>query len=141
MHSEATGLPQVTRLDRSYLGAKEQVHLVRADMAQVAESFPAVDDLVLIASEIAANAILHSRSGQPGETFTVRAEVHPGQYVWLEVEDKGGNWAKLDPGDDEHGRGLRILACLAGDGNWGVEPGDVPGTRVVWARLDWPGES
>jgi len=138
MHPEATDLPKATTFDRSYPGEKKQVHQVRVDLAPVVAGFPAADDLILLASELVTNAVLHSRSGRPGEKFTVRAEVHPGHYAWLEVEDQGGGWAERDPNDDEHGRGLGILAYLAGDGNWGVEPGDTPGTRVVWARLDWP---
>ncbi len=122
---------------RSYAGAVNQVSEVRADLAQVVEDFPAADDLVLLASELSTNSILHSRSGQLGRAFTVRVEVHPGRYAWLEVEDEGGEWIKRDP-DDEHGRGLDILAVLAGDGNWGIESGETPGTRVVWACLDWP---
>src|SRR5580704_1383775 len=97
MHPEATDLPEATRFRRSYPGVKEQVHQVRADLAHVAAGFPAADDLVLIGSELATNAVLHSRSGHPGETFTVRAEVHPGQYASLEVEDQGGDWASPPP--------------------------------------------
>jgi hypothetical protein len=40
--------------------------------------------VVLIVSELASNAILHSAS--QGEFFTVRAELHP-DYVWIEAED------------------------------------------------------
>jgi anti-sigma regulatory factor (Ser/Thr protein kinase) len=43
--------------------------------------------VVLIVSELASNAILHSAS--QGEFFTVRAELHP-DYVWIEAEDLGG---------------------------------------------------
>jgi serine/threonine-protein kinase RsbW len=109
---------------------------VRADLAQVAEDSPVFDNLVLLASELCTNALTHSRSGLPGETFTVRAELRPGRYAWLEVEDQGGEWVSRE--SDEHRRGLAILACLTGAGNWGVESGDAPGARVVWARLDWP---
>jgi hypothetical protein len=37
-------------------------------------------------------AALHSGSRLPGGQFTVRAEIHPGDYVWIEVEDNGGPW-------------------------------------------------
>ena len=37
---------------------------------------PAADDAILIASELAANAIMHSASR--GQFFTVRAELYPG---------------------------------------------------------------
>jgi serine/threonine-protein kinase RsbW len=92
------------------------------------------DDVVLICSELATNAILHSESAQPGGQFTVRAEVRDGDYVWVEVEDQGGQWAD-DEHSDQRGRGLEIIAMLAD--YWDVR-GDDTG-RVVCARLDWPG--
>jgi anti-sigma regulatory factor (Ser/Thr protein kinase) len=122
---------------RSYAGTTDQVALVRADLAQVAEGSPVADDLLLLASEISTNALMHSRSGLPGQTFTVRAELRPGRCAWLEVEDQGGDWVRRES-DDEHGRGLAILACLVGAGNWGVELSEETGACVVWARLDWP---
>jgi anti-sigma regulatory factor (Ser/Thr protein kinase) len=91
-------------------------------------------------SELATNAIVHSRSGLPGGLFTVRAEVHPGDFAWLEVEDQGGPWVARDP-DEEHGRGLALVVALAGNENWTIESGSTPGTRVVWVWLDWPAES
>ena len=39
------------------------------------EDCPRADDVILCASELAANAALHSRSRLPGGTFTVRATV------------------------------------------------------------------
>jgi len=92
------------------------------------------DDAVLICSELATNAIQHSKSGQPGGQFTVRAEVRDGDYVWLEVEDQGGRWAENEY-SDQRGRGLEIIAMLAD--YWDVR-GDDTG-HVACARLDWPG--
>lgn len=57
---------------------------------------PAADDLVLIASELAGNAVLHSQSR--GEFFTVRCQAHPG-HVRVEVEDLGGPWRTRRPDD------------------------------------------
>jgi hypothetical protein len=51
---------------RSYGGATDQAAAVRADLAQVAEDFPVADGLVLLASELSTNAMMHSRSGLPG---------------------------------------------------------------------------
>jgi hypothetical protein len=65
----------------------------------------------------------------------VRATVYPGEYAWVEVIDAGGAWV-ADEHDDEHGRGLTIVAAVAGDGNWGID-GD-SASRVAWFRLDWP---
>ena len=95
---------------------------------------PVADELVLLTSELAANAVSHSRSGHPGGTFTVRATLYPGDYAWIEVIDQGGPWAAGND-DVEHGRGLAVVAAIAGDGNWGIE-GDNRGARgVVPARL------
>jgi anti-sigma regulatory factor (Ser/Thr protein kinase) len=102
---------------------------------------PVADELVLLGSELATNAIMHSSSGEPGGTFAVRAELRHGDYAWLEVEDQGGDWTAREDQDDEHGRGLAIVAAIAGDGNWGTETGDTPHGCVVWVRLDWHQEA
>jgi hypothetical protein len=85
------------------------------------------------ASELATNAILHSRSGHPARTFVVRAALYPGDYAWVEVTDRGGRWT-ADEHDDEHGRGLAIVAAIAGDGNWGIGGA---ASRTTWFRLNW----
>ena len=136
MHVEATKPPAATRFHRSYPGTQDQVREVRTDLALVVDGCPFADDFVLLASELSTNAIVHSRSGLPGGVFTVRAELQPGRYAWLEVEDQGGPWIERDTGE-EHGRGLVLVAYLVGDGNWTVRDGSTPGTRVVRARLDW----
>ena len=69
--------------------------------------------VILLASELATNAILHSRSGHPGRVFTVRATLYPGDYAWVEVIDQGGAWT-ADELDDEHGRGLASLPLSLG---------------------------
>jgi anti-sigma regulatory factor (Ser/Thr protein kinase) len=121
--------------ERDYPGTASQASRVRADLAQIASVFPAADELTLLASELAANAITHSRSGEPGGTFTVRAWLCPGDHAWIEVIDQGGDWASPNPDDDEHGRGLGIVAAIAGDGNWGIN-GDHT-YRLAWFRLNW----
>jgi anti-sigma regulatory factor (Ser/Thr protein kinase) len=74
METEATKPPEATRFHRSYPGTVDQVRQVRADLAPVVDGCPVADDLILIASELCTNAIVHTRSGQPDGTFTVRAE-------------------------------------------------------------------
>jgi anti-sigma regulatory factor (Ser/Thr protein kinase) len=106
------------------------VHHVRRAVAKLLARCPAADDTVLIASELASNAIVHSAS--QGEFFTIRAELHP-DYVWLEAEDLGGPWHCAQPDDRPHG--LDVVEALTGPDGWGVETtGD--GGRIVWARLD-----
>ena len=85
---------------------------------------------VLVASEFATNAVLHSAS-RHGSVFTVRAEVRQ-EYLRIEVEDAGGPW-RDGPRDDGRPHGFDVVAALAGPGNWGID-GDDRG-RTAWARL------
>lgn len=73
--------------ERDYPGTISQAQHVRADLAKLTADCPATDDVILLASELATNAILHSRSGHPDRTFTVRATLYPGDYAWIEVID------------------------------------------------------
>ena len=122
----------------SYPGECGQARLVRASLAPLLQGCPLTDDAILITSELAANAALHSNSAAPGGRFTVYAEIYWGDYVWIEVEDQGGPWATCGNGDG-HPHGLDVVDALAGPGNWGIDGGPEHG-RIVWARLDWPKE-
>ena len=91
--------------------------VVRADLRALLDGCPMADDVIVCASELATNAMLHSHSGLPGETFTVRGKVKHGDYLWMEVEDEGGpgirrtpigTWARLD-----------IVEAVASD--WGLK--------------------
>src|SRR5262249_47417713 len=53
---------------------------------------PRPHDVTLCPSNPAANAAFHSLPRLPRGTFTVRATISPGNYVWVEVEDSGGPW-------------------------------------------------
>jgi anti-sigma regulatory factor (Ser/Thr protein kinase) len=135
MPTQSTRAPEAITFERAYPGTIDQPRKVRADLAKIAGRSPIIDSLELLASELAANAVAHSRSRNPGGTFTVRATLYPGDYAWVEVIDEGGPWA-AGKDDDEHGRGLAVVAAIAGDGNWGIE-GD-NSCRIAWFRLDWP---
>ena len=132
MRTETAKAPEAITFERAYPGTISQPRQVRADLAKIATEFPAADDLLLLASELATNAVLHSESGHPDQEFTVRATFYVGAYAWVEIIDAGGAWAR-DKHDDEHGRGLAVVAGIAGDGNWGIE-GDAS-CRVAWFRL------
>jgi hypothetical protein len=69
----------VTEYQRTYPGRADQVRQVRRDVAEHLGDCPITDDAVLVASEIASNSILHSRSR--GELFTIRVQVHR-SYGW-----------------------------------------------------------
>ena len=121
-----------TRHTATYPGRADQVHHVRHAISGYLAGCPAAADAVLIASELAANAILHSRSRT--EHFIVRAELHP-DYVRVEAEDLGGPWRRRQPDGDGRPHGLDVVRALTGPDGWGVET-TTDGGRVVWARLD-----
>jgi serine/threonine-protein kinase RsbW len=130
--SRAAAAETATRYQRTFHGRADQVSQVRRDIARHLAGCPAADDAVLIASELAANAVTHSANA--GEFFTVRCETYP-DYVWLEVEDLGGPWQLRQPDDRPHG--LDLIGALAGPDNWGTDTTS-DGDRIVWARLDLP---
>ncbi len=133
MHEPAAP-PAAIRHDRAYPGRPDNLRAVRADLRALLRECPLADEVVLIASELSANATVHSHSREPGATYTLRAEIHPGHYAWIEVQDNGGHWTSPGP-DLDRPHGLDIIRSLASD--WGID-GDYR-TRTVWARVDWPG--
>ena len=116
----------------TYPGHLDQVHRVRHAVASYLAGCPAAYEAVLIVSELAANAIVHS--GSRGAFFTIRAELHA-DYVWVETEDLGGPWHCRPPDGRPHG--LDLVEALTGPDGWGVDS-TTGGGRVVWARLDLP---
>jgi anti-sigma regulatory factor (Ser/Thr protein kinase) len=128
------------------------VRQVREDITRAFNWCPMTGELVLVASELATNAIQHSKSGSGGQ-FTVTVRVRHGDFAWIGVEDQGGS-----PGDPQAardvdsslGKGLAIVDALAGKGNWGLvsltrtrspdgrlhSREEVP-RHVAWARIPW----
>jgi serine/threonine-protein kinase RsbW len=133
MHMPAARTLGVRTIDTTYPGGTEHVRAVRADLRAVLRDCPRADDVVICASELAANAALHSRSRLPGGTFTVRATVSPDLYARIEVQDDGGPWNQgmIDP--TRH-HGLDIVRAVADE--WGID-GDHT-SRILWARFDCP---
>ncbi len=104
----------------------------------VGEDFPALDDLLVLVSEVAANAVKHTASGDGG-AFEIVVWVNEGA-VRVEVGDQGGS-SEPSLADDgvsadalTGGRGLRIVDALAAQ--WG-HAGDELG-RVVWFEVECP---
>jgi serine/threonine-protein kinase RsbW len=118
----------------TYPGKAEQISVVRADLRDLLRDCPMADDVILCASELAANAAIHSNSRLPGGSFTVRARIDPGNCAWIGVEDNGGPWTQATSDPTRH-HGLDIIRALATD--WGID-GD-HAVCIIWARFDWPG--
>lgn len=133
MHNSAQAPADTVTFTRAYPGRTDQAGQVRADLRALLDGCPITDEVILCASELAANAVVHSHSGYLDATFTVRVEIHHRNYAWIEVEDQGGPWAESAP-DPTRGRGLDIVRAFAAD--WGIE-GDHR-SRVIWARINWP---
>jgi anti-sigma regulatory factor (Ser/Thr protein kinase) len=93
-----------------------------------------IDTAVLLVSELATNAVLHSRSRLPGGVVTVHARLD-GQRLRVEVGDQGGSWqspSSASP-DEQNGRGLLIVGRLAS--RWGCEGHSRYGW-TVWFELE-----
>lgn len=118
---------------RVFDGSREEVRNVRVFVGQAVDGCPVADDVVLLSSELATNAVLHSASG--GGTFRVSVIAGSGR-VRVEVHDLGSATLPTlrrsrQPG--ESGAGLSLVDALAG--RWGFH--DWTRGRVVWFEMDW----
>jgi anti-sigma regulatory factor (Ser/Thr protein kinase) len=108
---------------------------VRMALGQIEGLGPARDDVILVASELVTNAVVHS-GGSPADTIQVRA-VLTRTGVSISVQDSGlsGDSPRLQEVDAlaAGGRGLRIVKQIAH--RWGFEHDR--GHRV-WAELHLP---
>ena len=86
---------------------------------------PRPTTLILIASELAANSVVHSAS----KMFVMRCEIFSA-YVWIESQDSGADWKPRQPDDRPHGTDL--IELLAAE--WGTER-STQGDRITWARV------
>jgi serine/threonine-protein kinase RsbW len=124
---------------RTFAGRPDQIPAARkwlatTVLATVVNDLAVASDVLLACSELAANAIIHSNSGLPGGIFTVRACIDS-ERIRIEVIDQGGSWTSScshkDDCDDQSGRGLMIVAAIAGA--WGIA-GDQEG-RTAWCEI------
>ncbi|HMH93709.1 MAG TPA: ATP-binding protein [Streptosporangiaceae bacterium] len=119
---------------RVFTAQPMQIAHARRFIAGVLSGFGAAEDIVLCVCELASNAVLHSCSREPGGQFTIRVRVSPGGLIRAEVVDRGGPWKPEPALDEEHGRGLLIVAALAT--RWGVTGSEAG--RSAWLELDPP---
>jgi serine/threonine-protein kinase RsbW len=125
--------PQLT-WSRIFPATPEQVREARQFLSAILGDRAAADDAVLCLSELVTNASAHSNSAKPGGHFTVRAQLHD-DLLRVEVLDGGGPWTWPTYPDEQHGRGLLIVASLARA--WGRD-GDAAAGWLVWFEIDAP---
>jgi anti-sigma regulatory factor (Ser/Thr protein kinase) len=119
---------------RIFDGSRQEIRNVRAFIGQFLDGCPVADEVILLSSELATNAVLHSASGLDG-TFSVFVIAESGR-VRVEVHDLGSDTAPvvcLSPQPRESGSGLSLVEMIAG--RWGFYGG--PSGRVVWFEMDW----
>ena len=112
MQPPASELLALRARETTYPGTAEHISTVRADLRPLLHDCPVADDVILCASELAANAALHSNSRLPGGTFTVRILVSRSDFIRVEVHDNGGPWTSASADTTGH-HGLDIVRALA----------------------------
>ncbi|MFD3821592.1 ATP-binding protein [Streptomyces sp. NPDC058625] len=122
---------------RSFPGQAQQVAHARHFVAALLEDEDSrlIEDAVLVVSELAANAVRHTRSGRCHGWFLVIVGFGE-DLVRIEVIDQGGHQEprvrSANSPVEESGRGLMLVSACAKD--WGVR--DRPaGRRCIWADL------
>lgn len=121
--------------EQTFPGTAEQIRHVRAALRPLLSDCPMADDVILVVSELSANAVAHSASGKPGGKFIVRLQHFRGQYVWGEVEDDGSRWDGSLQDSARNASGLYFVLHLVSE--CGVAYG-TERNRVVWFRKRYP---
>jgi anti-sigma regulatory factor (Ser/Thr protein kinase) len=104
-------------------------HEIAADLAGRSVAQTSVDDVVLVASELVGNAVLH---GSGADDLDVAWDVQEGTVVVRVADASAAQPVPRSAGPtDTGGRGLTIVAAIA-DG-WGVRR--VARGKEVWARV------
>jgi serine/threonine-protein kinase RsbW len=124
---------------RPFPGEPPLVSQARSWIAELLPACAPLDDLLILTSELATNAVTHTRSGRPGGRFTVEVTWSP-ESARVVVGDQGSDEipaAVTNPGDQvaypENGRGLLLVDALSA--SWGIA-GDAD-ARWLWADVDW----
>ena len=133
-----SGSPFVAWWTRHLRGGADQVLEVRQWLKDLLPDCAARADLILLASELCANAVVHSRSGEAGGQFSVDIDWAP-TLARVVVGDQGSAKAPAIARAAgavpmrESGRGLQLVDDVADD--WGTA--SRPNRRWVWADVDW----
>jgi anti-sigma regulatory factor (Ser/Thr protein kinase) len=124
---------------RHFRGSADQVPEVRHWLEDLLPDCAARADVLLLASELCTNAIVHTRSGEAGGQFSVDIDWAP-TLARVVIGDQGSANAPAiasRSGDagllGESRRGLLLVDDVAD--NWGTA--SRPNRRWVWADVDW----
>jgi serine/threonine-protein kinase RsbW len=105
---------------RSFPGLAEHVRQARGFARFLLADLPRVDDVILVVSEFAANALRHTASGRPGGRYLL--EVRRWRYgASVALTDEGSHKVPTVPEPDdlsECGRGLQTVHALATEWHW-----------------------
>lgn len=121
------------RSRRVFPGEPGQIAMMRRWVRDLLPPCDALDDVVLIASELGTNAVCHTASGHGGHFIVEIAWTV--EVVRIAVADEGGPLEPriIETPDGEGGRGLKAVNGLsASTGFTGDESG-----RLVWAEVLW----
>jgi anti-sigma regulatory factor (Ser/Thr protein kinase) len=132
-HSKAADATHVLSHSHQAPGAARRVAQGLMDQWKVAE--PDADSVVLVVSELVANAVEHAL---PPLVLHLNRHLAEKQ-IWVGVSDSGtapqeGPWTSSCT-DDEHGRGLGIIEALAEAHGTHAYP---DGTTMHWALISIP---
>jgi anti-sigma regulatory factor (Ser/Thr protein kinase) len=124
---------------RRFQGRADQVLEARHWLEDLLPDCAARADVLLLASELCTNAIVHSRSGEAGGQFSVDVDWAPA-LARVVIGDQGSAKAPAlaartsDAAQlGESGRGLLLVDDVADD--WGTA--SCPNRRWVWADVRW----
>jgi anti-sigma regulatory factor (Ser/Thr protein kinase) len=105
-------------------------HSIADDLAGNAVARDSIADVVLVASELVGNAVLHT--GSETDDVDVSWELEPSSVVVRVSDSSTEEPHRRQPSESgEGGRGLAIVAALSSD--WGVQRRDFG--KQVWARV------
>jgi len=135
---EGSGAASADPVQRSLIwrmtfpGRKDQPGIVRRELAGVLREHPDLAEILLVASELCTNAVVHTRSGDLGGTFDVAVTAIGEESLMVAVTDEGASTGPrlLAPKPTQtHFRGLQVVEGLSL--KYGVD-GGAEG-RTVWA--------
>ncbi|MEU8272570.1 ATP-binding protein [Sphaerisporangium sp. NPDC049002] len=122
----------------TFPGTATAISSPRGFAADLLAGDPRLDEVVLMLSEVATNAVMHTATGQGGTFLVTISSGHHGEPLRVEVHDDGADTqpqVNQSGADETHGRGVAIVEALAY--RWGCEP-CTHGTKV-WFEAACPG--